>query len=171
MKLNSKKLASVLVAVALIASVLPTQKADASVFMAGAGNDMMGDNNGGYQFYNDAAAPVGWIGVAGVAAGFFFPWPGPGVAIGAVGFALVILDTDGSLPCDQISHALRAKFPFLDNTEVVTALAARITSNYEVQKNSLGQALVSVAVEDTQRILLPEDLTGAQVKAVSDFLK
>ena len=166
-----KKTVSAFIALTLLMTALPSQHANASIMMATAGNDMEGGNNGDYEFLNDAAGPVAWVGAGAVLTGFFLPWSSVGKFVTLGGIVLLVLDTDGRVPQNQIALGLKQKFPFLDNQESVDALASKISSNYETQKDSTGRAVVSVTIDETAKLISADNLTAAQIQEVSDFLK
>ena len=171
MKSLKRKTISALLVLTLLMATLPSKPANAAIMMATAGNDMEGGNNGDYEFFNDISGPVGWVGFGGLLTGFFLPWSSVGKFVTLGGIALLVLDTDGSVPQNQIALGLNQKFPFLDNQESVNALAAKIAFNYELQKDSMGRAMVSVSNEDTAKLISADNLSAAQILEISNFLK
>lgn len=92
------------------------------------------------------------------------------VATGTIGGAwstVFFLDADGNLPQSNIEQGLKARFPFLDNQEVITNLSLSIKNKYEATMSSP----VTLNQEELSPILDTTDLTNEQYDLIINELK
>ena len=80
---------------------------------------------------------------------------------------LFFLDADGNLPQSNIEQGLKAKFPFLDNQEVVTNLSLAIKNKYEATQSSP----VILNGEELSPILDATDLSSEQYDLIVNELR
>ena len=91
--------------------------------------------------------------------------------VALVGAGLLVLDADGSLSQDRMVQALSAKYPFVDNHEVIEQLATAIKVNAPSKIENGKRYVVSVSQEEVNAILEGTDLTEDQMQKIADDLK
>jgi hypothetical protein len=86
---------------------------------------------------------------------------------GQLGSIMIIaLDANASLSQDMLEKGFSAAFPFIDNAEVISDLAAAV----KTKANGKTDVMVSLSVEETQSILSATDLSAEQIQTVVSSL-
>lgn len=81
--------------------------------------------------------------------------------IGGTWSLLFFLDAEGNLPQENVEQGLRAKFPFLDNQEVIGFLGQILKEKYQD-----GTHYISLTEEELAPILELTDLTNEQYSMI-----
>lgn len=155
-----KLLASLL----LSASIMSQAQAGFGIAVAATATNMIAEARGKdlqYITVPYVAAGVGIMFVSGVIVAatnmgnVYAPW----------GF-FFFLDANGNLPQENISLALKNKYPFLDNETVIKNLSQAMKDKYQKTKVDL----VSLEQNEVEAILAPADLSTEQLNIITNDL-
>ncbi len=156
-----KKLVSALVCAFVLASVVPTKKAEAGMAIIAVGiATNVQEGTPAANVYTGLFAGA----LAGAVISQF-------LIGGYVSLAFAFLDAQGNLPADVLATELSKRYSFIDSQESVFDLANAIRAKYEATPHADGKAVVSMTGAEVREILAPVALTEAQLNQISADLE
>lgn len=90
----------------------------------------------------------------------------PGQAGLVLALILIVLDEKGNIDQAGTVSGLVDKFPFIDNSQVMNNLMAKIT-----REQKMGKTLISLSEAEVREALLPIELSESEVAEVVSYLK
>ena len=83
----------------------------------------------------------------------------------------IVLDADGNLPQDALAQNLAAKYPFIDNRDVINTLAIAIREKAVSTPVVDGKKNVTLTRAEVLNILAPTGLADLQPQAVETLVQ
>lgn len=141
--------------IALSVFTLPIKKSEAAIAIvaAAAASD---------SYYNDYYY-YGGGGCIFISTGYVV-YPSEAALILALIF--IVLDEKGEMDQAGVGEGLANKFPFIDNSQVVKSLVAKI-----VREQKAGKTLIALPENEVREALLPVALSESEISDVVNYLK